>query len=72
MSLVMDNVLQGQTNYFTCYVQCAIGTESLFHLLWTMCHWDRAIMTFVMDNVPLGQTHYFTCYAQCAIRRESL
>jgi len=58
MSLVMDNVLQGRVQYSTFYAQCATGTESLLHLIWKMCHWDRLIKSLVMDNVPLGQSHY--------------
>ena len=69
---VMDTVPMGQSHYYTCYGQCTTGTESLHHLLWTMCHWDRVIMTPVMDNVPLGQSNYDTCYRQCATGTESL
>ena len=65
MTLVMDNMPLGQSHYDTCYGQCATKTESLWHLLWTMCHWYRVIMTPVMDNVPVGQSHYDTCYGQC-------
>ena len=53
MSLAMDNVPLEQSHYVTCYAQCATGTESLYHLLWTMCHWDRVVMSLVMHNVPL-------------------
>jgi len=29
VTLVMDNVLLGQSHYDTCYGQCGTGTESL-------------------------------------------
>jgi len=72
MTLVMDNVPLGQSHYDICYGQCTTGIESLWHFWWTMCHWDRVIMTSVMDNVPLGQSHYDTCYGQCATGTETL
>jgi len=72
MTHVMDNVPLRQRHYDTCYGQCGTGTESFLHLLWTMWHWDRVIVTLVMDNVALGQSYYDSCYGQCATGIESL
>jgi len=71
MTPVTGNVTLEQSHYDTCNGQCANGTESKWHLLWAMCHWDKVIMTLVMDNVPLEKSHYDTCNGQCATGTES-
>ena len=48
MTLVRVNVSLGETHYDPCYGKCATGTGSLCHLLWTIGHWDRVIMSLVM------------------------
>jgi len=52
----------GQSNYDTCYRQCATGTV-IMSLVKDNVLQGQAQYSLVMHNVPLGQIHYDTCYA---------